>query len=110
MPKKLKLTGLKVYVNALVMIRKGQVATFSPEVEEKILELGRYNAEKDFVPYFAEVHPDTPVDFDLTSQNLVPELQVYQPEPVQPQRLAPKYTPPAGATKPVQRRRPTAAV
>jgi hypothetical protein len=107
MPKKLKLTGLKVYVNALVMIRKGQVAMFSPDVEAKVMEVGRFNAEREFIPYFTVVGDDTPVDHDLSGENLVPEA-VVTPAPVpEAKRLMPKFTPPVKA--PVQRRARSAA-
>ncbi len=68
MAKLMKLKGLKTFTAPKfgdVIVRKGEVARFDDAIGERLMESGRYNADKDFITYWEEMPEGTTVDHDF---------------------------------------------
>ena len=79
MSKNLKLVGLATYTGVATtkegkleadVIRRGEIACFTDEVAEKVLEGGRINAEGDWVCYWQEAPDDASINHNFTPEQL----------------------------------------
>jgi hypothetical protein len=96
MSKVLKLTGLATYTSAAVnheLVKKGQKVRFSDTMAERVMKKGRYNADNEFTPYFAEQPVGTPFDMDFSKE---PVKAIEDEDVIVPVKAAVK--------KPVQRK------
>lgn len=81
----LQLKGLASYTGKATtkngvaeVIKRGEVARFTVDIANKVLEGGRVDREDNWVPYFVQVDDETPVNYNFTDE----DIETTKPDPV----------------------------